>query len=64
MKTEKYGMQGYNAEYFPHPGGVVFGDGEENQRMEKKKKKILEDFTLFVIAKDSIWLQQHYFTLF
>ena len=28
-----------------------FGDGEENQKLEKKKKKFFEDLTLLAVPK-------------
>ena len=38
--------------------------GKKIKGWKRRKNKIFEDFTLLTVPKDSIWLLQHYFTLF
>ena len=57
----------YKVEYSPPGGGgnkiKGFGDGEENQKLEKKKKIFFEDLILLVEPKGEIQLLQHNLTL-
>ena len=62
-------MQGCIKLSIPPPGGggnkiKGFGDGEENQKFEKKKKIFFEDLTLLVVPKGKIQLLQHNLTVF
>jgi len=41
-----------------------FGNGEENQRVEKPKTKNIEDITLLAVLKCNIKSPQHYSILF
>ena len=58
----------YKVEYFPPPVGgnkiKGFGDGVENQKFKKKKKKKFEDLTLLVVPKGKIQLLQLNLILF
>ena len=38
--------------------------GKKIKGWKRRKNKIFKDFTLLTVPKDSIWLLQHYFTLF
>ena len=55
----------YKVEHPPpriKPKGLEMGKKIKGWR--RRKTTILEDFTLLTVPKDSIWLIQHYFTLF